>query len=531
MVRKRKPVLVAGVIGLVVVLFIVLFLGACAPAPATTSTSPTTQAQTQQKAVIAVNSTNFDCVGGDVATGKSAVFCTLAYMCYDSLVIKDKDNKLQPALAESWQWGPDYKSITFKLKKGIKFHNGDPFTAQDVKFSMETYKRPDKPSTVGAELRRQLVGVDIADDYTVTLRFTEVYLSFFDRLVDYWFMLPKDYYAKDEAYFASHPVGTGPYRWLSYQQDTFVEWEAAQNHYRHTPETKNVRMVWVPEPSTRLAMLKTGEADIVPLAYEHVKEVTANPSLKMFWNKNTNLIVLGFGDMLFPDKKLPFMDTRVRQAASLAIDRKTIVDKVMSGGGMAYGDLIPPWLPGYDPKYAAPDPYDPEKAKALLKEAGYPNGFETQIISTLTYKSALEAAGTYLDAVGIKTKVRILETGAWSDIVMNKTETGLVENNHFWNAKTNLDSILGLRFTIGSQWGYVWNQKTDTLAKKLKVMLPDDQMATLSRQVVEDIKAENTGIILWSIHGPVGVGPRVEYWENVNGRSGLGLFEYLRLKK
>ncbi len=161
------------------------------------------------------------------------------------------------------EYSSDYLSITFKLKQGVKFHNGEAFTSEDVVFSFDTYAREDKQNLDYAEIKEYIKAITPVDEYTVRFDFNKLYIALFDRLCDSWFMLPKDYYSKDEAYFADHPVGTGPYRWIDYQQDVKVNYEAVENHWRQTPQAQKLEIQYVPEASTRLAMLLSGQADIV----------------------------------------------------------------------------------------------------------------------------------------------------------------------------------------------------------------------------------------------------------------------------
>jgi peptide/nickel transport system substrate-binding protein len=470
-------------------------------------------------------------VGGDYATVNGLPASTPGLLVFEGLVRLDVNGKLAPSLATSWDWAEDGLSITFHLKKDVTFHNGEPFNADAVKFSFDTYAREDKSGYTGPEMRRMIKEIAILDDYTVRFQFTDLYPRFMERTCFYWLILPPEYYSADEEYFAQHPVGTGPYRWVNHQQDVFIDFEAVENHHRQTPYIKQLRLVLIPEASTRLAALKAGEVDVAMIEPVHIAEIEKDPNLSLTMGEYLTQTVLKFGDALFPDQKLPFQDERVRLAASLAIDRQAICEKVMYGAAVPYGDLIPPWLPGYDPQYVPPDPYDPERAKELLAEAGYPDGFDTQLIyETPITKAEFEATAAYLRDVGIRVTLKPLETGAFKDVTFAQKEPGLIYSMYYWAAKPDLYSILSSRYVLGNPWAYGANEKSSEMVNRLLTVLPDDEMAKLSREVVEDVKAERLGIYLWAKHQAYGVGSRVEYYAPISGFPEPTLFEYMKLK-
>jgi ABC-type transport system substrate-binding protein len=526
---------------LAILVTVILLLTACTASVqtlTTTSAQATTQATTQatgktpQNTLVLCNDKpNFMMVGGDPATNKGAPANMITHSLYDYLVRRDKDNQIQPSLAESWAWAPDNLSITFKLKKGVKFHNGDSFTSADMKFSMETYMREDKVINIAAELRRMVKSIETADDYTIKISLTALYPALIDRLADMCAALPKAYYSKDEKYFTDHPVGTGPFRWVDYKQDDYVNFEAVPNHWRATPAFKYFTIRYMPEASTRLAMLKTGEADIIVLAAANIKEVKATPSFNIVWSKYMALSYNSYGDLLFPDQKLPFQDKRVRLAANLAVDTKSICDNILLGKGEPYFDHVPPWLPGYDPKLAGAIPeYNPTKAKALLAEAGYPNGFDTQWVYTITNQPEMEAVGAYLKAVGIRCAMKPVDDSGWIDTLFQKKTPGLVYNHIWWGGNRHIDTILSGRFTTDSQWGYIVTPETEAAIRPLRTILPDDQMAKLTREAVNKIKDIEPGQFLWAQHAAFATGPNIKYWENVMGNEMPMLMEYATAK-
>ena len=332
--------------------------------------------------VFATSAANFFQVGGDPATHTSG-FPVLARTIFDSLVYVNKDVNILPGLAKSWKIAPNWKTIDFILREDVTFHNGDKFTAEDVKFSMETYLRKELKYLFTPLWSRNIEKVEVVGPYHVRLHLKGPDPGFLGR---FWWstgMMPKKYREQvGDKGFADKPVGTGPFKWVEYKQDIYWKVEAVKKHFRHTPAIKTFKMIYVPEHATRLAMLKAGEVDITNVIGPHTVEVKADPNLRLVLGQiHQPLTCLTFADLTFPKDPSPFHDIRVREAASLAIDREGITKKVLFGMSEPYGDFCSPITMGHD-KTIKPDPYNPERAKKLLAEAGYPKGFETVITTT-----------------------------------------------------------------------------------------------------------------------------------------------------
>jgi peptide/nickel transport system substrate-binding protein len=344
--------------------------------------------------------------GGDPATHMAGQGPFLATTVFDGLVDMAVDLTTLPSVAESWTIAPDWSYVDFVIRKGITFHNGDPLTAEDVKFSMETTMDKKRRHILGRDYRRDIKDIQVLGTYKVRFNVTRPAPGLWKRL--WWSgpMMPKKYREKvgDEG-FAQKPIGSGPFKLVDYKQDQFFKMEAVQKHFRKTSEIKTLTFRYVPEHSTRLAMLKAGEADIIELAGFHIPVVKADPDLKFKQVKYTIGITLYFFDLAFPDIPSPFKDIRVRKAVSLAIDRETICEKIFFGGYSPWGEVLCPYNLGFDPT-VKPDPYDPEKAKALLAEAGYAKGFKTEIGCTARDKYWWEAIAANLADVGINARIK-----------------------------------------------------------------------------------------------------------------------------
>ncbi|MBW2093045.1 MAG: ABC transporter substrate-binding protein, partial [Deltaproteobacteria bacterium] len=373
--------------------------------------------------------------GGDPATHYAGQGPLLATTVFEGLVDYGVDLSLLPSVAKSWKIAPDWSYVDFDLKEGVKFHNGETLTAEDVKSSMEICMNKRYRHILGQDYRRQIKDIQVIDTYKVRFNLNLPAPDLWKRL--WWSgpMMPKKYREKvGNKGFADKPIGTGPFKWVEYEQDRFFKMEAVQNHHRKTPEIKTLKIVYVPEHSTRLAMLQAGEADIAELIGPHIPVIKSDANLKLLQVKYTIGSSLAFLDLAFPNEPSPFHDIRVRKAVSFAINRKAICEKILFGGASPHGEPLCPYNMGFDPT-VKPDPYDPEKARALLAEAGYPNGFKTEINTTPGSKYYWEAIAANLADVGINCKMNLYEGGAWFGAHRGKKLRGLKDRNSWYDAE------------------------------------------------------------------------------------------------
>jgi peptide/nickel transport system substrate-binding protein len=332
----------------------------------------------------------------------------LMYGVHDALVKPMPGNNMAPSLAESWTESEDHRAYEFNLRKGVKFHNGDPFTAEDVVFSFKRAK--------GVQLHEKVKEVVIVDPHKVRFvlhepwpDFMAIYASLASTAA--W-IVPKNYFEKVGADgFKKHPIGAGPYKFVTNKPGIELVMEANEEYWRKTPSVKRLVFQSVPEATTRLAMLKRGEVDIAYLFDESLAQtVKADPNLKLAFSGGVGTFVLDFLDMW--DPKSAWADQRVRKAASLAIDRKALSQAATLGASPPNGNIV---VQGFE--FALPiepDPYDPAQARKLLAEAGYPNGFDAGELHVWPpYVGTGEAITGYLGAVGIRTRMRTAERAAF----------------------------------------------------------------------------------------------------------------------
>jgi peptide/nickel transport system substrate-binding protein len=361
----------------------------------------------------------------DPADTESAItpFMVL-YAIHDAMLKPMPAGLTTPSLAESWTVSKDHLTYDFLLRNGVKFHNGDPVTADDVKFSFERYR-----GGSAKLLKEKVREVRVVDPRRVRFVLKEPwpdFLTFYGTTATgAGWVVPRKYVEKvgDDG-FKKAPIGAGPYRFVGMNPGIEITLEAFESYWRKVPSVKRVVIKSVPDETTRAAALKRGEVDVAYFLNGPVAEdVRRTPGLKLTAVRTNAVFFLDFVDQW--DPKSPWHDQRVRRAASLAIDRKAINDAESLGFSGLTGNIVPRHM-----EFALaiePDPYDPKRAKQLLTEAGYANGFDGGDISpNPPYFSMAEAAANYLGAVGIRTRVKTLERATWLTMWADKKMHGVV---------------------------------------------------------------------------------------------------------
>ena len=425
------------------------------------------------------------------------------YALHDALVKPMPGNHLTPSLAESWTVSQDQKAYEFKLRPNLKFHNGDPFTAEDVKFSFERAKG-------GKILREKVREVVIVDPHRVRFVLHEPwpdFMTFYGTLATSaaW-IAPKKYMEKvGEDGFKKAPVGLGPYKFVSNTPGVELVMEANESYWRKVPSVKRLVYKSVTDSTTRLAMLRKGEVDLAylldgPLA----QEIKRDPTLKLAFSGGIGTFYLDFLDQW--DPKSPWHDKRVRQAAMYAIDKKALNEAENLGASRLNGSVIPRTFDLALP--LEPYPYDVAKAKQLMAEAGYPNGFDAGDIHPWPpYTSVTEAIGGYLGAIGIRTRMRAMERAAFYPAYQSKKLRGVCVciNAVYGNAASRMKDLVPSdgAFAYG---GYpdidalYKDQARETDRKKREAMLRQIQQLLHDR-----VRFGPIYDYIW----PSGVGPRV----------------------
>jgi peptide/nickel transport system substrate-binding protein len=348
----------------------------------------------------------------------------ILYALHDAMLKPMPGNNMAPGLAESWTMSRDGLTYEFALRKGVRFHNGDQVTAEDVKFSFERYK-----GISAKMLKDRVASIDASDPGRVRFRLKQPwpdFLTFYGGIATgaSW-VVPKKYVERvGEDGFKKAPVGAGPYRFVSFTPGVELVLEAVDGYWRKTPSVKRLVFKSVPDPSTRLVMLKRGDVDAAyGLNGELGEEVRRTPGLTLRPTPFTSTHWIAFADQF--DAGSPWHDRRVRLAATHAVDRQAINQAESLGFSKITGSIIPTSFEYYWQPPAIP--YDVARARQLLAEAGHPRGFDAgDLWCDVSTTATAEAVLNYFAAAGIKARLRPLERAAFLSAYREKKLKNLV---------------------------------------------------------------------------------------------------------
>ncbi len=379
-------------------------------------------------------------------------------LIYDPLVGVTPELKLSPdwGLATKWEMSRDGLTWTFYLRKGIRFHDGVELTAKDVKFSIEQNTLPD--ATEYYFIKEYVKNIEVKDPYTLVIQCKQpaLYMAHFlsNIMGSGGMVVPKDYYEKlGKDAFAKRPIGTGPYKWNSQVVGSSIRLEATEKHWRDgVPKYKYMTYLVIPEEVTRLAMLRTGEADIARIGREVVKEalsaglnvVTKENAAALFFQPNMQWTSPVFSDIRF------------RKALNLAIDKDSIIKNILAGMAKPMAAFPGTHLAAFDPGLLIlkPYPYDPQEARRLIKEGGW-EGYEFPLISypragLAEYPQIVEAVAGYWEKAGLKPKIRMTDWSIWRKAFAARKTQGTI---HGTDAPMSPD-IVTLVERVSDRWDF-----------------------------------------------------------------------------
>jgi peptide/nickel transport system substrate-binding protein len=429
----------------------------------------------------------------------------MLYTIHDALVRPYPGHKMGPSLAESWQESADGKIYEFKLRSGLTFHNGDPVTTEDVKFSFERYK-----GAGATTLHEHVDRLEIVDARVVRFHLKAPwpdFMTFYGTTASAaGLIVPKNYLTQvGEDGFRKRPVGAGPYRFVASKPGVEVELEAFPAYWRRVPNVKTLVMKSVPEATTRAVMLKTGEADIAyVLDGPEAEEIQRDPRMQLVASKHASIFWIEFTEQW--DAASPWHDKRLRRAANLALDRKRINEAACLGFCPPAGVIVPRVM-DFALQVEAP-PYDVAKARQLLAEAGYPKGLDGGEFAAIPgFPTVADAVVNDLNAAGIRVRLRPMERAAFYAAWREKKLRGLFMTaaGNSGNAASRVESF------IQSKGAYAYGgypdidelfqrQASERDAERREALLHRIQQLTIDREMfapVMDLRALN------------GVGPRI----------------------
>ncbi|MBI4331075.1 MAG: ABC transporter substrate-binding protein [Chloroflexi bacterium] len=471
---------------------------------------------------------------------------------YEALWDVDPDTReLRPMLAQTLpEWSEDRKTLNVTLRQGVQFHDGwGELTAEDVKFSIEMAGRK---GSVNASVRNFAnARVEIQGPYKLAIRLPAPDWAWASlNMTSGRFVLPilsKKYVEKvGEQEAGNMPIGTGPFRLVKHEFGQALEFEAVPNHWRVTPDYKTLVLKVITEPGTAVSMLRTGEADIAAIPLSFVPEArTAGMEIRL--QRNIGVIGIGLGGLYQPSRdtfdpnvpwvlaKDPEKALKVRKALNLAVNRQEIIDKVLNGIGGLWPVLTTPNADAsMDPAWK-PYPYDPEQAKRLLAEAGFPNGFETTMIQFASTGHAsreiAEAVAIYWEKIGIKVKRlpmdqathRTRQVGrknagfaypAWRTYADEGT-LGIVS---YWSTKA---TGLGLQFE---------HPQVEELIARAQAEPDKEKRLAIIREIYKIIYENYLAVPISLEHIAIAASKKVGDWPTLTGDAWLSRFEHIKLK-
>ncbi|KKM10216.1 peptide ABC transporter substrate-binding protein [Clostridiales bacterium PH28_bin88] len=454
---------------------------------------------------------------------------------FDGLVTRTPDGKIVPEIAESYtQLSPTVWE--FKIRRGITFHNGDPLTADDVKFTFDrliTEGFIDGKTSPRKGLLGSLESVEKVDDYTVRLNLAQPWPILL-RMLPHQQIVPKKYLEeKGNAYFADNPIGAGPFKFVEGKLDERIVMERYEGYYGGSPEippieparSKRVIFEIIPETSTRVAALQSGKVHIIQnVPTDMVEQLKASPEIDVKMAEGTRVYMIEMNVT-----RAPFDNVKVRQALNYAVDMDQIVQKVLGGYAtvLAGPNLQNSFAINTDLK---PYGYDPEKAKQLLKEAGYEKGFNMVFDTTEEFKDVAEAVATYLRQVGINATVRIWDWGVLKPL-LEKGERQLIMSSWGNSTQDPYDFMIPkLKTKDRGNYSLYSNNRVDKLLDEASVTMDEAKRADMYKEAQEIVYNDAPWIFGYSKKEIEGSLKGVQNWVP-SSDSRINLHDVYLLKK
>ncbi|MBI4278260.1 MAG: hypothetical protein HY660_07365, partial [Armatimonadetes bacterium] len=405
-----------------------------------------------------------------------------------------------------------------KLRKGVKFHNGEPFNAAAVKFTVERYLEKGKPrySIVAAGFQ----SAEVVDEYTVRITTPKPDGVFLERLFEMPIVPPRYLRQVGEEAFLKKPVGTGSHRWVEWVKGSHFTLEANPDYWRGAPQVRRATWKLITEIATRVSALKAGEVDIaLQLPPDMIGEISAHPKLRVSAANSPRIIYFIF----YPQSTLrsggPIEDRRVRQALNHAVNVDNIIKFVMNNQAVRVATLYSPLTAGHDPSIR-PFDYDPARARKLLAEAMYPNGFTIDIDvpaggNPIKPAEVGQAVVADFAKIGVQAKLRVLDTATYAQMKFQyKLAPLLMWNWMAWDG----DYILYWNAHTKSPWFHYagHNAEIDRLLDEQRVIIDPAKRNEIFKKLQQRMKEDAPHLPLYQQKDVFGVNRRVE-WEGVPG--------------
>jgi len=431
---------------------------------------------------------------------------------FEGLYVRNDKAELVLALAESVAIASDGLTYTFKLRKGVKFHDGSTMTADDVKFSFERAINPNTKNPLLAYIKT-IDRVDIVNTDTVALKLKERDAIFLKKLAFAGWIVPKNYIQSvGEDGFAKKPIGTGPFKFVSRSINEQIEMEANEQHWSSVPKVKSLIIKTVPEDAVRLALLQTGEADIVaempPPLFDKINalrgvKTLSHPSGEIYW------IVFNIKDGA---KDSPLLNPMVRKALNHAIDKQSIITNVLKNQAVQISGALAPSVAAVD-KNLQPYAYNPALAKKMLADAGYPNGLKIDMYSsvgryTLDKDISLVIANQ-LKAVGVDVNLNLWESSKWVGDLSKKYYP--MSYQAFGNTVFDPEGLMIFGLHSKAFWSFYKNDAVDKMIDDSLKITEQKDRDTHFQKIDKMLYDDASHIFLWESKILIGMRDKVNW--------------------
>jgi len=419
---------------------------------------------------------------------------------FDNLLYRDPETmKIVPHLVTSWKTIDDL-TWEFKLRRDVKFHNGYPFTAKDVKFTIDRVLNPDQKSPQRPQ-HAAIKAVEIIDDYTFRIQTHKPYPILLERLTNLQMISEKYTREKGDTYVALNPVGTGPYKFVSWKKGQELALEANENYWKGTPSVKTLVWRTIPETTTQIAELLAGGVDFIESVPPDQIDLINKSGVTRIVEVPILRVAFIWLDGMGRSGPNPFQDKKVRQAINYAANIDGYIKHIMKGRAVRIATVASPLAFGYDPSIT-PYPYDPEKAKKLLAEAGYPNGFEVRHVNSHQripgQRQFIEALHADLAKVGIRMSIQeYTDEGPLATVIREGKAGPMYQMSWGYYSVFDCDSIFYDQLTPHSKWSYWWSDETTKMIEQARnSMDPEFRKKTYSR-LQHIVKEEAPFLFMW----------------------------------
>ncbi|MFC1928761.1 ABC transporter substrate-binding protein [Chloroflexota bacterium] len=508
---------------LVLLVMIGLIVVSCAPTPTPTPT-PTPAAKPYGTFTIGLPD-----VGQErfLAWNTTVADAVVYQVVYETFGYPTGPVEAIPSLATGWEFTPDYRTFTMWLREGVPFQDGwGEVTADDAMYLLENLMSEECPTSIKPILLEHLDGVEsieVKDPYTLVFHQKKPSTALLDALTRHDYYVPMmckkyvDTVGNDEADL--NPIGTGPYRLVEHRFGDYLKYEALDEHWRAVPEFKNLIIRKIPEESTRIAMLRTGEIDTTIIGQTSIPEIPKEGFTVRYWPGGPHYWMM-FGGIAMPEDNRyvegyhnqdPWVDVRVREAMNIAIDREAINKAILFDTSTLMATAWP--IPGWDE--VKPIPYDPERAKQLLAEAGYPNGFSLELQNMAHPGVPLapkvgEACAGYWEEIGLTVKIIPTEFPViWPNVKDAKTAGWI------WHIRYSYqpDYTINLsRWWPNGSWVIWQDAETVRICEEIDAELDQGKKDVLWRELVRYERDNYLDIPLFTDIKPIAVNDKIGEW-------------------